>query len=114
MGLKTQEQKVGQVAVFRLEGRIDAVSSGVLEKALHNAVEKNHAKVALDFAKVDYLSSAGMRLLLATTKKLKATGGMLVLFSVHENVMEIIRMAGFEKILHIYSLESEALRSLSS
>jgi anti-sigma B factor antagonist/stage II sporulation protein AA (anti-sigma F factor antagonist) len=52
-----------------------------------------------------------MRLLLSITKRMNTNQGRLLLFSIHEDVMEIIRMAGFEQILHIYSDEQKALAS---
>lgn len=112
MSLDIEEKIVGSVLILRLEGRIDAVSSAILDQSLTTAIEKQHDKIALDFTKVDYLSSAGMRLLLSMTKKLKAQGGMLCLFSLHDDVMEIIRMAGFERILSIHALENDALNAL--
>ena len=73
---------------------------------------ETHVQLLLDFTDVDYLSSAGMRLLLSATKKLKAREGVLLLSGVGEEVMEIIKMAGFEKILAIFSSEKEALERL--
>ena len=64
----------------------------------------------LDFTRIDYLSSAGLRILLSATKKLKEKKGTLILFSLQEEVLEIIKMAGFDKILHICLNEKEALQ----
>ena len=114
VGLSVQEQEVNGIKVLRLEGRVDAVSSAVLEKKMNDIIQNKKNSVVLDFTKIDYLSSAGMRLLLSMTKKFKQQGGILGIFAIHEDVMEIIRMAGFEKILHIYSLEKEAVAAASS
>lgn len=114
VGLNVQEQEVGGIKMLRLEGRLDAVSSAVLEKKMNDAMQHYKGSMVLDFTKIDYLSSAGMRLLLSMTKKLKQQGHTLGLFAIHDDVMEIIRMAGFEKILHIYSLEKEAIVAVSS
>ena len=48
------------------------------------------------------------------TKQFKNHGGHLVMFAIQDNVMEIIRMAGFEKILSIYPLEKEAISAAAS
>lgn len=114
VGLNVLEQEVNGIKVLRLEGRIDAVSSAVLEKKLDENITHKKVRVALDFTKVDYLSSAGMRLLLSMTKKFKQQEGMLGLFAIHDDVMEIIKMAGFERILFIYPLEKEAIAAVSS
>lgn len=101
------EEEKGKTVV-RVEGRMDAANSPKLESKLNELVEGGKTLLLLDFAKVDYLSSAGMRLLLSMTKKLSDKGGLNVC-SVNEEVMEIIKMAGFERILNIYRTEQEAL-----
>jgi anti-sigma B factor antagonist/stage II sporulation protein AA (anti-sigma F factor antagonist) len=114
VGLNIQDQDVNGTKVVRLEGRLDAVSSTILEKKLKQIAESGKHHVALDFAKLEYLSSAGMRLLLSETKKFKSLQGSFCLFAIHENVMEIIKMAGFERILSIYPHEKEALTAAAS
>ena len=114
MGLNIQEQDVNGVKVLRLEGRLDAISSNLLEKKMEELLHHTKPSCVLDFTKIDYLSSAGMRLLLSMTKKMKHQEGMLAICAVHDDVMEIIRMAGFERILAIYPLEKEAITAVVS
>lgn len=104
----TKDEQQGKM-IIRCEGRLDAISSPQLEIALNRIIDEKQNKILIDFNKIDYLSSAGMRLLLSMTKRLKTKGGQLGLFSIHEDVMEIIRMAGFEHILNIYHDEKQAL-----
>lgn len=108
--LQVEIEEIEGKIVLRVSGRLDAASAPVLEKKLNQLIgdEKNH--ILLDFVHVNYLSSAGMRLLLSTTKKLKMKTGYLVIFSLGEEAMEIIKMAGFEKILNIRGSEQEALQ----
>lgn len=106
----TKDEQHGKV-ILRPEGRLDAISSPQLETALNRILDEKQTRILIDFNKIDYLSSAGMRLLLSMTKRLKTKGGGLGLFSIHEDVMEIIRMAGFEHILSIYHDEKQALAS---
>jgi|JI102314A2RNA_FD_contig_21_9656807_length_1019_multi_4_in_0_out_0_3 anti-anti-sigma factor len=112
-GINIQFEDDQGVSIFRLEGRVDAPSAPLLEKKLKEQISLGKTKLVLDFAKVDYLSSAGMRLLLSTTKKLKEGDGALHLCSVSEEVMEIIKMAGFERIIRIFPTEQEALQGFS-
>ncbi len=112
IGLTVSIQDHQNKRIVRLEGRIDATSTPILEKKMASLLEKEKQLVLMDFSKVDYLSSAGMRLLLSASKKIKAHGGKCLLCSMHEDVMEIIKMAGFERILSIYSTEAEALKPL--
>ena len=101
-------------AILRLEGRVDATSAPLLEQKIDDLTHKGNSRLLIDFAQVDYLSSAGLRFLLAATKRYKSNGGTLVISSVGEEVMEIIKMAGFEKILKIFPNEEKALKALVS
>ena len=106
----TQDDKKG-IIVLRCEGRLDATSSPQLEDEINRLIDQEKNKVLIDFSRIDYLSSAGMRLLLSATKRLKNKQGNLGIFAIHEEVREIINMAGFEKVLAIYHSEEEATRS---
>lgn len=106
----TKDDRKGLV-VLRCEGRLDATTSPQLEDEINHLLDQERTKILIDFSGIDYLSSAGMRLLLSATKRLKNKRGKLSIFSIHEEVREIINMAGFEKVLAIYSSEEEAVRS---
>lgn len=110
VGLHIELEEIDRKIVLRLDGRLDAATSPVLERKIDALVGENHTCLLLDFLRVEYLSSAGMRLLLAVAKKLKVKKGGLVLFSVGEEVMDILKLAGFEKILQIYESEQDALQ----
>lgn len=112
LSVDIEENDPSFVAV-RVEGRVDATSSPGLEQKIAPYLEKPSPKVLLDFARVDYLSSAGMRLLLSVSKKAKSSGGLVAICSLGEEVLEIIKMAGFERILAIYSTEKEAVNALT-
>lgn len=110
VSLNVVEEAKDTHTILRLEGRLDASSAPILEGKLGEHIKEN-GKLLVDFSKVDYLSSAGMRLLLSATKKMKAVTGKLIFFSINDEVMEIIRMAGFERILSISSNEMEAVNA---
>jgi len=109
IGLQIDSEDKPPVKILRLEGRLDATSAPNLEQVLNEHTSKEGTKILLDFSRIEYLSSAGMRLLLSASKKAKASGGVVAFCSLNEDVMEIIKMAGFERILQIYSTEQEAL-----
>lgn len=110
LGLRIELEEIEGRVILRLDGRLDAAGAPMLERKLSSLIEEGRIKLLLDFSKVDYLSSAGMRTLLSASKKVKAEKGLMVLFAVDEEVGEIIKMAGFERILHICSSEQEALQ----
>lgn len=109
-GVELAQEKKGDILILRVGGRLDAVSSPQLEKQVMDSInESNHNKVLMNFENVSYLSSAGMRLLLSTTKKMKSKEGKFIISSVNDGVMEVIKMAGFDHILNIYNSEDEGL-----
>ena len=110
VGINIEKEEDQGIVIIRIEGRMDAVSTPVLERNLSQEIEKGKRRFVLDFAKIDYLSSAGMRLLLSMTKKLKEKKEGLHLCSLNEEVMEIIRLAGFERIIQIFPTEQEAIK----
>jgi len=87
------------VLTLALEGRLDSATSPELENVLKNSQEEIGSLV-LDFSKVDYVSSAGLRVLLNAHKRMSAQGGMKMT-NVNEGVMEIFKMTGFADVLSI-------------
>ena len=87
------------VLTLALEGRLDSATSPGLENALKNSLEEIDSLV-LDFSKVDYVSSAGLRSLLGAHKQMSAQGNMKIT-NANEGVMEIFKMTGFANVLSI-------------
>lgn len=110
VGLRIELEEIEHRVILRIDGRLDAASAPILERKINSLIDEDHYHLILDFTRVDYLSSAGMRVLLSATKKLKSKKGALTLFSLVDDVSEVIKMAGFDKILHICSSEKESLQ----
>jgi len=86
-------------AVFTLEGRLDTVTSPDLEQEL-KAVLPELTSLTLDFENLEYISSAGLRVLLSAQKVMTKQGSM-TLVHVNETIMEIFEVTGFSDILTI-------------
>lgn len=113
MDIEIHVEEIEQKYILRLEGRIDTITAPFVEKRINEIIKQNHLAILVDFSNVEYLSSAGLRLLLSSAKKLKAVNGHFVIFSVNDDVLEIIKMAGFERVLKICRSEKEALQACS-
>ncbi|MFY7842942.1 MAG: STAS domain-containing protein [Rhabdochlamydiaceae bacterium] len=109
--LITSINKINSVYDLSLEGRLDASSSSDLGEKLKNILSSPHVKVVVDCSNLNYLSSAGMRFFLMSTKTIKANFGQICFCHFQPDVMEIIKMAGFESILKIFPTKDEALAS---
>ena len=105
------DEVIRDILVLHLSGRLDAISSPLSEQTVFDYIERlNHQKVIFNFASVGYLSSAGMRMLLSVSKKLKSLGGKLVICEITNNVMDVLKMSGFDNILVITGSLEEALQ----
>ncbi len=86
-------------AVFDLEGRLDTTTAPELEAELRNSLDGIEG-LTLNFEKLEYISSAGLRVLLATQKRMARQGAMK-LTHVGETIQEIFEVTGFSDILTI-------------
>lgn len=108
--LDISEEVKSDVLVLKIKGRLDAVSSPMAEKRVFECINSGQYNILLDFSGIVYLSSAGMRMLLSTSKKLKGLSGKLVVCSINNNVMDVLKMSGFDHVLEITDNIEEALR----
>ena len=89
----------GTELTLALEGRLDTVTAPELEKELKESLD-GAERLILDFSKLDYISSAGLRVLLSAHKMMVSKGGMKVT-NVNEIVAEVFEVTGFADILDI-------------
>lgn len=90
----------GEETVLAVEGRIDATNSRELQDAIISAFQSAR-NLVVDFEKVTYIASAGLRALLLGHKTAVSKSGVMKLTHVNEDVMEVLRMTGFQSALHI-------------
>ncbi len=90
----------GNELTLSIEGRVDTITSQDLDKEIEDELG-NFNSLIMDFTDLEYISSAGLRVLIATQKKLKSEDIPFVIKNVNDSVGEIFRMSGFDKILKI-------------
>ena len=91
----TQE---GTQTSFAIVGRLDTNTAPQLEDFAGKLYEQGVKDIEIDMSECDFVSSAGLRVIVAMQKR-AATGGSLVFCDVRPEVMEVFQMTGFEKIL---------------
>ena len=97
--MKIEKKAEGSKLTVALEGRLDTTTAPELEEALKDALEKVD-DLTMDFSGLEYISSAGLRVLLATQKIMNKQGAMRVI-NVNEVVMDVFDVTGFADILNI-------------
>ena len=100
---------VNEVTVVALEGELDLNASPEAEKQLTQLREDGVKKMLIDLEKLEFISSAGLRVLLATTQEMKAAGGDLRVCSLNETVKEVFDISGFNTLLMVFDDSAKAL-----
>jgi anti-anti-sigma factor len=107
MEIETRKQE--NATVVSVTGKMDAVSSPELEKELSQLMAEGEKNFVVDLAELDYISSAGLRIILATAKRLKEKEGKILLASLKDMVKEVFEISGFSAIIPIYESVDSAL-----
>jgi len=98
--MEITQNKTNDTLTVAVSGRLDTNTATELQNALVPAL-KDVKQVTLDFAGLDYISSAGLRVLLFLHKQCVGLGATLSIFNCNEMVMDVFRMTRFDKTLHI-------------
>lgn len=105
VNIERQDAKV----IIQVEGRLDTMTAPELETAFtNNIMESNVVQVVLDLKKLEYMSSAGIRVVLGADKTIQKKGGNMKLIHVNAEIMEILDITGLVDILDIVRPEDEA------
>jgi anti-anti-sigma factor len=96
----SQEQE-GGIVYITIKGRLDADSAQEAEKTVNEALGSDTTKLLFDLGALDYLSSAGLRVLLSAAKEIRRRDGKIVLCALTQFVKEIFEVSGFEALIPI-------------
>lgn len=109
--MNIKEIKMEKEIVLIIEGRLDSSSSGELEKKFLAMMEGGEKNFVVDFTAMDYISSAGLRVLLMAAKRTAKLGGKVVLASLCANVKEVFNITGFTGIFTITDSREDAVKA---
>ena len=98
-----------EIKIVRINGELETNTSNDAEVCLSKLLDEGVKKILVDFETLDYISSAGLRVLLATAQKLKDGDGSLRVCNLNETVQEVFDISGFSTILSVFKTETEAL-----
>ncbi len=106
------EERQPGALVIAPTGRLDSVSSSALEQLVASRLDAGERRVVIDLAGVEYISSAGLRVLLMAAKRLKQPPAALVLCGLGPSVRTVLELAGFLPLFAIEPARAEALARL--
>lgn len=107
-----REQRQDHAVVLSPAGRLDSLSCREFEGCLLRVLDEGDA-VVVDCAAMDYISSAGLRVLLVAAKRARATDKRLVLAALRDNVREVFDISGFSTVFAIHPSVAAAVASLA-
>jgi anti-anti-sigma factor len=107
-------QKQEKILAVLVTGKLDSITCFEFEDKLQKSISDGERLILLDFSQLDYISSAGLRVLLLLAKRLKSLPGTLVLCEPNKNVQEIFNISGFSQLLKIFPTRNDAIQHLST
>ncbi|MBN9525923.1 MAG: STAS domain-containing protein [Alphaproteobacteria bacterium] len=106
------DTQVNGIQVLDVAGRIDSGTAKSLEDKVVGFLDGGTKALVIDLSKVEFVSSAGLRVFLLAAKRLKAVGGKYGLAGLQPSVREVFEVSGFSKIFSLFADRAEALDRL--
>lgn len=104
----------GTVTILAFVGRLDTNNAANAEKEVSERIEAGARQLVFDFGELDYISSAGLRVILKAAKQTRAAGGDLAIYGMREKVREVFEMSGFLSILTVRDDRQAAVSALGA
>lgn len=111
MQIATRE--VGKVLVIDLAGRLDSRTAGEVGDRIDAIGTGEAHQVVLNLAGLEFVSSAGLRVILRLARLLQSFGGELQIGAAQPMVAEVLRTAGFDSLLRIHATEADAIAAFA-
>ena len=102
---------IDQVTLIEVVGRIDSMNANELGETLSEEIERGGRQIVLDLSQVTYMSSAGLRELVAAFRKLQDASGDLRLAQPSSRVQDVLEMSGLDTIFQIFPTQVDAVGS---
>lgn len=111
--MEVTSERRGDAVIVYTEGRVDGSNASDFQDAMEAAIGEDDAAVVLNLAQLDYISSAGLRIILLSAKNLRRRDVQFAICSLSASVHELFIISGFDQIIAIHSSTDTALAALS-
>ena len=112
--LSISTRNIEGITIIDVSGRMDAATSRDVETSLSSLYDQGIRKIVFNGSELTYISSSGLRVILASLKKLRQDGGEMNLAALQPAPLEVIRMTGFDRIFTIFETPEQAVSSMSA
>ena len=110
--MKIRTERQDRALVVRVSGRVDSVNASRFEATMQEMFEKGGRGIILDCAELAYMSSAGLRVLLRTTRDLDRMRLPFVVCSLPPPISEVFQISGFDRVIPVADSRADALATL--
>jgi stage II sporulation protein AA (anti-sigma F factor antagonist) len=110
MTVETRREK--EITVAAITGRMDALTTSDVERTLMRLLDEGARTLLIDLGGLDYISSAGLRTLLAAAKRMKAQAGTMAFVNLKGHAKEVFEISGFYSLFTVYDSVESALERL--
>jgi anti-sigma B factor antagonist len=110
--MEMTERRTADIVTLSLSGKLDTTVAKTFEERMLAHIEAGDRRFVIDLARLDYISSAGLRVFLLAAKRLNSGDGKIVLCSLKDSVKEVFDIAGFSSIFPVYGSHDEAIQGL--
>lgn len=111
--MELKEEQIGSVLLVQIRGRLDSTTSPVLGERLTQILGDGKARLLVDFSQLEYISSAGFRVLLQAGKRADEGAAKLVLCGVSGKVRQLFDLGGFLDLFSITATRDEGIHAAS-
>lgn len=111
IGIKIEDKSNAKVVT--IDGHLDASMASAVHEKLHDILEGDCTKLVFDLENLEYISSAGLRVLLYSAKKMQSKSGKTVLCSIPKSVQRVLEVSGLDTVFSIHSNIDEAVSSVA-
>jgi anti-anti-sigma factor len=111
--MDTKLSKRGDIVVAAVGGKLDVATAPQLEARLGEVLDDGSTKLVLDLARLEYLSSAGIRVFLVTMKKLKEAGGQVHFAALTPEVRRVFDITGSSFRVPLFATVDEAVKAFA-
>jgi anti-anti-sigma factor len=112
--MEIKEERQDGVVIVAPVGRIDSTTSGALDAHLMRLGGGGPLRIVIDFTGVDYISSAGLRVMLSLAKRTRDSRGALALAALGDGVRQVFELAGFLPLFSVEPTRERAIQSIAS
>ncbi|MEO1193697.1 MAG: STAS domain-containing protein [Pseudomonadota bacterium] len=109
----TQEEESG-ILIFTLGGRLDSTTAKDLEASLKASLDGGATSILMDMEQLDYISSAGLRVVLLAAKRLRGDAGRFALAALKGDIRQVFEISGLLRILQVHDDRAKALAALAA